>query len=270
MTTTDSRNSLLDFAKNDLPSPLLGNAANRTYIESAIKAGLSAKAAGVYVSLLEAGTPLSPKAIIIRTKLHRQYVYDALKELGEVRLVSTVGKDKTIKYVAASPDRLYQKVEKQRIDTLDGVKNLMQLFDRSPAGLVEIIRGSDAVIQSEFKMLEDAKTGDFLDIVGGAGNEWVRLFEGRIAEWEDARERKNIRLRYIGTEDDVRHNREKSIIKNRSRVIPNIGSIVNVSIRSDSVSFNIYDPEIITIRLKNSAAVASQRALFDVLWKAAK
>jgi sugar-specific transcriptional regulator TrmB len=243
---------------------------NATYIQSAIKAGLSAKAAGVYVALLEAGAPQSPKSIIIKTKLHRQYVYDAIKELVALRLISSVGKDKTIKYVSASPDRLYQKVEKQRIDTLDGVKNLMQLFDRSPAGLVEIIRGTDAVIQSEFKMLEDAQVGDYLDVVGGAGNEWVRLFEGRIEEWEELRARKNIKLRYIGTEDDVRHNRESSIIKNRSRVIPNIGSIVNVSVRPDSVSFNIYDPEVITVRLKNDAAVQSQKALFEVLWKAAK
>ncbi len=240
------------------------------YVESALKAGLSAKASSVYVTLLEAGMPLSPKSLIIKTKLHRQYVYDAIKELTEVRLISSVGKDKAVKYVAASPDRLYQKVEKQRIDTLDGVKNLMQLYDRSPGGIVEIIRGTDAVIQSEFKMLEEAKTGDYLDIVGGAGNEWVALFQGRIDEWEDLRARKNIKLRYIGTEDDVRHNREKSVIKNRSRVIPGIGNIVSVSIRPDSISFNFYDPEVITVRLKNEAAVASQKALFEVLWKAAK
>lgn len=240
------------------------------YVESALKAGLSAKGSSVYVTLLEAGTPLSPKSLIIKTKLHRQYVYDAIKELTEVRLISSVGKDKAVKYVAASPDRLYQKVEKQRIDTLDGVKNLMQLFDRSPGGIVEIIRGSDSVIQSEFKMLEDAKPGDYLDIVGGAGNEWVALFQGRIEEWEELRARKNIKLRYIGTEDDVRHNREKSIIKNRSRVIPGIGNIVNVTIRPDSVSFNFYDPEVLVVRLKSDAAVVSQKALFEVLWKAAK
>src|SRR5579872_1672074 len=78
------------------------------YLQSAVKTGLSAKAASVYVTLLEAGTPLRPKAIILRTSLHRQYVYDALHELEERRLVVSVGAKRAIKYQAASPDHLLQ------------------------------------------------------------------------------------------------------------------------------------------------------------------
>lgn len=240
------------------------------HLKSGLKAGLSVKAATVYVALLETGTSLSPKGIIIRTRLHRQYVYDALRELQDKRLVITSGEKRRIKYGAVSPDRLLQDAEKQRIDMLDGVRNLMKLYDRSPAGVVEVIRGSQAVIESELAMLRDAKQCDFLDIVGGAGMNWIRLFEGRIPEWEALRKEKNIKLRYIGTGEDVRHNREESIIENESRIIPGIGNIVNVSIRPDSVSFNIYEPEIVTVRVRNESAVASQRALFEVLWNVAK
>lgn len=240
------------------------------HLKSGLKAGLSAKASTVYVALLEAGTPLSPKGLIIRTRLHRQYVYDALRELQDRRLIVTSGEKRRIKYGAVSPDKLLQEAEKNRIDVLDGVRDLMKLYDRSPAGVVEVIRGSQAVIDSELAMLRYAKQNDFLDIVGGAGMNWVKLFEGRIPEWEKLRKEKNIKLRYIGTGEDVRHNREESIIENESRVIPGIGNIVNVSIRPDSVNFNIYEPEIVTVRVKNVAAVASQRALFEVLWGVAK
>ncbi|MDB5245546.1 MAG: transcriptional regulator TrmB [Parcubacteria group bacterium] len=243
---------------------------NSPYIESALKAGLSAKAASVYVVLLESGIALSPKTIILRSGLHRQYVYDGIKELQERELISSVGKDRAIKYGAANPDKLVQEVEKKRIDTLDSVQSLMELYDKSPAGVVEIIRGNRAVIESEFKILEEAKDGDFLDIIGGAGMEWVNLFEGRIEEWEALRKEKGVKLRYIGSGEDVRHNREESVIENESRSIPGIRDIVNISIRSDSVSFNIYQPEVMTIRVKNAAAVESQRALFEVLWNAAK
>ena len=68
----------------------------------------------------------------------------------------------------------------------------------------------------------------------------------------------------------MRHNREESIIENESRVIPGIGDLVTVSIRPESVSFNFYEPEALIVRVKNEAAVLSQRALFEVLWKAAK
>lgn len=243
---------------------------NNEHLRSALKAGLSAKASAVYVSLLEAGVPLSPKGIILKTKLHRQYAYDALHELEEKRLVITSGESRRIKYGAVSPDKLLQEAEKQRIDVLDGVRDLMKLYDRSPAGMVEVIRGSEAVIESELAMLHDAKQDDFLDIVGGAGMNWVKLFGDRIPEWENLRKEKDIKLRYIGTGEDVRHNREESVIENESRAIPGIGDIVNVSIRPESVSFNIYEPEIMTVRVKNTAAVASQRALFEVLWGIAK
>lgn len=242
---------------------------NTAYIESALKAGLSAKAAGVYVALLEAGVAISPKSIILCSGLHRQYVYDGIKELQDRELISTVGKDRAIKYAAANPDKLVQEVEKKRIDTLDSVQSLMKLYDKSPAGVVEIIRGSRAVIESELKILEEAKAGDFLDIIGGAGMQWVNLFDGRIEEWEALRKERGVKLRYIGSGEDVVHNREVSVIESESRTIPNIGDIVNVSIRPDSVSFNIYQPEVMIIRVKNAAAVQGQRALFEVLWNAA-
>ncbi len=242
----------------------------QTYLESALKSGLSAKAATVYVAMLEAGIPLSPKAIIGRTRLHRQYVYDALGELQDRRLSLAVGEGRGVKYQAASPDRLLQDAEKHRIDALDGVSQLMRLYDRSPAGVVEVIRGSQNVIEDELRLLRGAKAGDYLDIVGGGGNRWVELFEGHIEEWEALRKEKKIKLRYIGTEDDVRHNREESIIENESRIISGIGDLVTVSIRPGSVSFNFYEPEAVIVRVKNEAAVASQRALFEVLWKVAK
>ena len=242
---------------------------NKDFLNSALKTGLSAKAASVYVVLLEAGSALSPKAIILRTSLHRQYVYDALYELEEKHLVTPVGESRATKYLATSPDRLLQDAEKQRLDALDGVQTLMKLYDRSPAGIVEVIRGSQTAIESEFQILQNAKPGDFLDIIGGAGMSFVELFEGRIDEWEALRKEKGIKLRYIGTYADVRHNKEISVIENESRSIPGIANIVNVCIRPESVSFNIYEPEVVTVRVRNEAAVASQRALFEVLWSVA-
>jgi sugar-specific transcriptional regulator TrmB len=240
------------------------------YVKSALKAGLSAKAGTVYVSLLEAGTPLSPKAIILRSHLHRQYVYDALKELASRSLIVTVGKGRRILYQATSPDHLLQEAEKARIDVLDATTELMRLYDRSPAGVVEILHGGKRVIDDDFQLLHDAEEGEVLDIIGGGGNHWVALIGDRITEWEELRKQKKVSIRYIGTEEDVRHNREESIIPNESRVIPGIGNIITVTISSKSVSFDFYEPEVLSVRVKNPAAVASQRALFETLWGIAK
>ena len=99
---------------------------------------------------------------------------------------------------------------------------------------------------------------------------FVRLFEGRVEEWEELRKEKNVPLRYIGAAEDVAHNKNESVIQNESRSIAGIGNIVNVCIRPESVSFNIYEPEILTVRVRSLPAVASQRALFEVLWNIAK
>lgn len=240
------------------------------YLKNALKTGLSGKAATTYVTLLEAGAPLSPKSLVLKTKLHRQYVYDALYELEKGALVVRVGEARRVKYQAASPDRLLQDAEKKRIETLAGVGELMKLYDRSPAGIVEVIRGSEACIESEFTMIDAAKMEDFLDIVGGGGMNFVKLFHGRIEEWEALRKKKKVQLRYIGCGEDVVHNKTESVIENQSRTIEGIGDIVNVCIRPESVSFNIYEPEIVTVRVRSKEAVVSQRALFEVLWKVAK
>lgn len=240
------------------------------YLKNALKTGLSPKAAAVYVVALEAGEALSPKALVLKSKLHRQYVYDALSELEEGGLMVRVGTGRRIKYQATSPDRLLQEAEKRRIETLGGVQALMKLYDRSPAGIVEVIRGSEACMESEFALLHMAETGDYLDIVGGGGMNFVKLFHGRIEEWEALRKKKKITLRYIGCGVDVEHNKTESVIENESRTIEGIGDIVNVCIRPDSISFNIYEPEIVIVRVRSKEAVVSQRALFEVLWNVAK
>jgi sugar-specific transcriptional regulator TrmB len=246
------------------------NKVHEGYLESALKTGLSAKASAVYVTLLDVGTPLSPKGIIARTTLHRQYVYDALKELLDLRLILIIGEKRSVKYQAVSPEKMMKDVEQKRLETLDGVQTLMKLYDKSPAGVVDVIRGAQACIDYEFSLLQEAKAGDYLDIIGGAGMRFVELFAEKVEAWETLREKKKIVLRYIGSGDDVTHNKTQSRIKNESRIIPGIGDIVNVCIRPDSVSFNIYEPEIMTVRVKSKEAVASQRALFEVLWGVAK
>jgi len=236
-----------------------------SYIKNANKAGLSAKASTVYVCLLDEGIALSPKNIILKTKLHRQYAYDAIHELKDLSLIVSIGENKSVRYQAVSPDKILQEAEKKRLDTMDSVQSLMKLYNKSPAGVVEVISGSQAVIANIFKILNEAKEGDYLDIIGGAGMSFVKLMGERIEEYEELRATKKIRIRYIGSGEDVEYNRNV-VIKNESRNIKGIENIVNVSIRPESVSFDIYEPEILTVIVKSDSAVASQRALFEILW----
>lgn len=228
------------------------------YIESALKAGLSAKAASVYVALLEAGVPISPKNIIVRTSLHRQYVYDAIRELQDRSLITSTGKDRSVRYAAVSPDKLVQEVEKRRNETLDGVHLLMQLYDRSPAGAVEIIRGKVAVVESELNRMEASTLREHLELIGDY-EKWKSLLGERFKKWDQHRIVKRIGFRTLGGAPGA----------TVSRVVPGTNALVSTLIRPESVSFIMYEPEVLLLRVRSNPAAESHQALFEALWRAA-
>jgi predicted transcriptional regulator len=242
------------------------------YIEIASKAGLSGKAAKVYVALLEYKNPLAPKNIIIKTNLHRQYVYDALHELEHLGLVSPVGQDRAVKYVATTPNKLLQDAEKKRLDTLDSVQKLLELYNKTPAGLIEITSGKLAVRESEWRILEESPDNAYLDIIGGAGTAFLDLMGDELEAQDKLRQDKKIFIRYITTRGDTTYlnkYRHGDIPLYEVRYLENTNDAINICIRPSSVSFSIYEPEIMILRVKSEAAAASQRALFEILWSVA-
>ena len=242
---------------------------NDAFIKNAQKVGLSPKASSVYVTLLDERKALSPKIIIQRTNLHRQYVYDALKELQIKNLIGTEDSGRSTKYVAYSPERISKDIERKRIDTLDQVSQLMALYERKTDGVVQVISGKEAVIEADFSLLESLPNGITLDIIGGAGMKFVDLFGDRIEAYKDLQKEKKLKIRYIGGKEDVEHNMTDKALKNESKYIEGIENMVNVCIWPNNVSYNIYEPETLTVRVISDSAVKSQKALFEVLWKAA-
>ena len=251
---------------------LINTSSEDAYIQKASQAGLSGKAAKVYVVLLVHKNPLAPKGIIRATNLHRQYVYDALRELGTKGLIVPLGSGRTIKYVATNPDRLLQDAEKKRLDTLDSVQKLLELYNKTPAGLVEITSGQLAVRESEWKILEGIPDNGYLDMIGGAGTVFLDLMGETMEAHDKLRQDKNVRIRYITSQDDTPYleSYKHGIIPGYEiKFLKNIKDAINICIRPGSVSFNIYDPEIMVVRVKSEEAVASQRALFEILWNVA-
>jgi hypothetical protein len=199
-------------------------------------------------------------------------VYDALHELEGKGLVYTVGEGRVTKYVAANPDRLLQDVERKRLTTLDSVQKLLELYNKTPTGLVEITTGKLAVRESEWKVLEEIPDGGYLDIIGGAGTVFLDFMGDEMNAQDKRRQDKNVHIRYITSRSDTPYlnTYKHGIVPNYDiRYLENITDAINICIRPQSVSFNIYDPEIMVLRIKSEAAVLSQRALFEILWNVA-
>ncbi|MBP9760085.1 MAG: hypothetical protein KBD24_01825, partial [Candidatus Pacebacteria bacterium] len=76
--------------------------------------GLSENEALIYTYLLERGTAVGGSNIGYGTGLHRQYVYVALKTLGELGLVESVSHGKQNRYKAIAPSQV-EKIAKRRL-----------------------------------------------------------------------------------------------------------------------------------------------------------
>lgn len=243
------------------------------FINSALKLGLSANSAAVYVHLLKEKTALAPVKIINATRLHRQYVFNALKDLAGKDLVETSGYGRGIKYFAKTPEKAISDFEEKRLDALEGINKLMSLYKKTPQGVVEIFEGEEAVVANEIKLLKNQKKGDWLDIIGGAGTDFLEVFSERLDEYEKARKEANCKLRYIGSTNDEsyrNHQKIKSRQNYEERYLENIDNVVNICVRPGSISFNIFRPETMSIVIKSPESISSQRALFEILWNVAK
>jgi hypothetical protein len=121
--------------------------------------------------------------------------------------------------------------------------------------------------------MREQEKDSWMDIVGGAGTGFLELFGKRFQEYEKIRREKKCKVRYIGSKKDsdyVKRDEIKSRERYEARFLEGIEDAVNIVVRPDSVSFNIYVPEVLVIRLKNKETISGQRALFEVLWKTAK
>lgn len=246
---------------------------HNSYLQSALKLGLSGKASAVYVFLLKAKKPVAPVKIINATSLHRQYAYDALHELLEKDLIETVGLGRGTKYFAHTPNKALKEFEEKRLDAMEGISHLMSLYKTTPHGVVEIIEGAEAVIESEMKIMREQKKNSYLDIIGGAGTGFLNLFKDRFEEYEKIRKEVQCNIRCIVTESDVSYKddtRVKSRFNYEERYLEKIDDVVNICVRPDTASFNIFSPEPIVIRLNNPQTIISQKALFEILWGIAK
>lgn len=243
------------------------------YLQSALKLGLSSKASVVYIFLLKAKKAIAPIKIILGTKLHRQYVYDAIEELKEKELIDSTGAGRGVRYFAHTPNKIIKKFEQKRLEAIDGANDLMKLFKKTSEGTIDIIEGEEAVIENEIEILKEGEKNSWLDIIGGAGTGFLELFDDRLEEYEKIRERLGCQIRYIGSSHDEKYYSNLKIKRRKLyeyRYLDNIDKVVNISIRPKTVSFNIYSPEVMVIRLNSPETVISQKALFEVLWKVAK
>ena len=234
--------------------------------------GLSDKEAKVYTSLLKLGEVGSSK-IIKEAELHGQYVYQALGSLEKRGLVQHVIKNGRKKFSAKNPKVLTRLIDQQKVIAENVTSKLQEMMVLPPDQRFEVFQGIDSYIAHEFEMLERAPESSELLVIGGTGDRFNETMGERLGEYASLQVKKNIRVRYIGSEGQRTampqlHGGRKLF---EARYLPGLFTgQVNTNVWPDSLGFNIFGEPVTRFTIWNPVVAGSYRQFFETLWKIAK
>ncbi|OGZ44515.1 MAG: hypothetical protein A2719_05330 [Candidatus Ryanbacteria bacterium RIFCSPHIGHO2_01_FULL_45_22] len=234
--------------------------------------GLSEKEAAVYVSLLKLGEGGSSK-IIKDAELHGQYVYQALGSLEERGLAQHVIKNGRKKFSAKNPQVLARLIDQQKVVAEHVASKLQEMMVLPPDQRFEVFQGKESCTAHEFEMLEKAPEGSELLVIGGTGDKFNETMAERLGEYVSLQVKKNIRVRYIGSEGQratmpQMHGRRKLF---EARYLPGLFTgQVNTNVWPDSIGFNIFGEPVTRFTIWNPVVAGGYRQFFETLWKLAR
>lgn len=237
-----------------------------------VSLGLAEKEAKVYLALIPLGSVGSSK-LIEASGLHGQFVYQALESLEERGLVGHVVERGRKKFFSRPPSALVQVAEKQ-VTTAQAVAKSLEKAALIPADQTfVVVRGTESFVAHEFDLLHDAPEGCELLVIGGAGDQFAKEMGDKLGSYEVERRKKKIRVRYIGSQDQVEALRKDK--SNRGsfsyRVLPSVFTgLVNTNIWSDVVNLNTFAQPVTSFVLNSPTVAESYRGFFEALWKMGK
>lgn len=231
--------------------------------------GLSGKEAEVYLALLQLGQVGSSK-IITATSLHGQFVYQALEVLEIKGLVQHVIKNGRKKFSAKSPETILTLLEEQKRMAEGVIRDIKKQLIVTPQQTFIVFQGEESWRAHEFDLLARAENGSTLLVIGGEGDHFSPLMgEGDLRMYENTRYKKNISIKYIGSESQ-RSELQKQKVNRRLfgyKILPGLFTgIVNTNIWEDAVNINMFGNPVTSAEMKNSQVAESYKGFFETLW----
>lgn len=231
--------------------------------------GLSRKEASVYLALLPRAGVGSSK-LIASTGLHGQVVYDALARLEELGLAKHAIERGRKKFSAAPPLRLLSLAEEKKLVAQSTARELLARYQGAHEQDFEVFQGESAFIAHEFETLESVPNGSCIDVLGGAGDRYFEILGTEADAYEEIRAKKEISVRYIGSEDQrvVLEFLSKSRKFFEYRIFTGLSTgKVNTNTYPGFVTLNIFGDPILSFTITNKAVAEGYREFFESLWQ---
>lgn len=241
-------------------------------IEDLEKIGLTKNEAKVYFALLELGLT-SITALVKKTNLHKQIIYDNLERLQEKGLVSYVIKANRRYFNAVSPEKLMDFFEEQKQEINKKEKIAKEILpelitlkekakEKQLASIYQGKKGIKSILESILK-----QKGEVL--VYGAEGRFKETFGHYWTNYNKRREKLKIKGKIIYNEK-LKGKREKLKLVQIKYIPKEFESPATTWIFGDKVAIILWEEVPFAVLIESKEITKAYRSYFSLLWKLAR
>ena len=243
------------------------------YVEILKRFDISPTASKVYITLLELGKS-SAGSIAKKAGTYKANVYDALDRLTELGMVTYVVEGRKKLYVPTSPEKLIIAAEESKQRTVEKYDKLRKDLEEIMPQLSAKYRSIQEKNVFEIYVGKRAYKAMISEIVRenprfwkGFGNLQIQeFFPNEFKKWF-----KHVKIMLFSTKSSLVVNRMKNAKKTTSIKIIWLPEELHMPIVwtlfGDNLLILIYEPDMISLRIKSPQIVKTFSNQFDYLWK---
>lgn len=241
--------------------------------KSLLELGFSRNEAAVYLTLLELGiTQAGP--LVKKTKLHRMMVYNALEKFVDQGFATVVHKKNIQLFQATDPSTVYDQIKKKEALAQSIIPNLRELQQKQHevvtvrtligqegfiTNIKDIIESASHQQDSTMRIIGGARDVDFYTALGDWYPDYVKLTQKYGIQ----------KLLLAPTSFSSEFKKKFSSEKNTElRTLPaGLNSPLYTRITQEMVSFEMYQPSLVVIQIRNPVIAKNYLDSFELLWK---
>jgi HTH-type transcriptional regulator, sugar sensing transcriptional regulator len=231
------------------------------------KLNFSTNESKVYVLLIRLGPSLAGR-IAKEARMDRSSTYNALKQLTERGIVSTVHENKRTIYVPTDPKKIIDYFKEKEEIANKIIPKLRQEFsmikEKKTISLFQGFKGVKTVFQD---ILSSLNKNDEYFVLGSEG-QFGNLMPYYAPLFRKQKIEKKITTKMLLREGRVK---ERKSVHSQYRVVPSdVASPATINVYDDKVAIVIWGEKIETILIENADVSRTFKNYFDFMWKHAK
>lgn len=244
---------------------------NKAMQEDLLKLGFSEHEASIYLALLDVGQT-GAGAIIKRTGLHRNIVYETLNKLISKKLVIKVLRKNVAQFRTTDPSRITAELQSNLTLAEDIIPKLMKR-SKSKNDII-IWDGIEGFRNYSIAMLEKMPKGTILHVLGSVGDRWYnQLGDKYYKAYVKLTRSRNIRWKMVtfekGFDLDIKAMKETGLVEVRS-LPQTLNAPANMLIWGDHIALQTFSEPYTVIEIQNKALAEAYLNYFNALWAQGK